>query len=261
MAQSRKNKGGGANNSSNSNASNKQRAVTPAKSRTPFFAMIAGIVVIALVAIVFKMQSAPKPIVLPEGTKLPKAEGYLLGKPDAPVTILEFADFECPQCANFFAITEPDVRSRIIDAGLANLRFYDFPFPDMHPNTLFASLTASCAADQGKFWEMHDLLLAGQTDWEGREHRNPKPVFDGYVKKLGLDASKFNACYDSRDNISRIEANRQAGLALQVSGTPSFVIGGKLYPGNMDYDKIKALIEAERVRLGVFTPADTTKKP
>ena len=227
--------------------------VQPARSRTGFYALIAGIFIVAAIAIAYKLRSAPKPIVIAQGMKLPKAEGYLLGKPDAPVTILEFADFECPQCANFSAITEPDVRTRIVDAGLANLRFYDFPLPDLHPNTLFASLAASCAADQGKFWPMHDLLMAGQTDWEGREHKNPKPMFDGYVKKLGIDEAKFNACFDSTANISRVEANRQAGLAYQVTGTPSFVIGGKMYPGNMNYDRIKSLVDAERVKLGIFT--------
>ena len=245
MAQSRKNKSG------NSTATTARTAVRPTKSRTPFFIAIGVIVIVAVVAIVFKMNSVPKPIVLPQGIVLPKAEGYLLGKPDAPVTIMEFADFECPQCANFSAITEPDVRTRIIDKGLANMRFYDFPLPDMHPNTLFAALTASCAADQGKFWPMHDALMSGQTDWEGRTNKNPKSVFDGYVKRIGLDADKFNKCFDSRENVSRIEANRQAGLAYQVSGTPSFVIGGKMYPGNIDYDKIRSLVEAERVKIGL----------
>ncbi|MEP6766345.1 MAG: thioredoxin domain-containing protein [Gemmatimonadaceae bacterium] len=259
MAQSRKGKREGYANASNGSAK-KGAAVKPQPSRTPFFALIGGIVVIAIIAIVFKMQSAPKPITLPEGMKLPKAEGYLLGDPNAPVTIMEFADFECPQCGNFAAITEPDVRKRIVDTGLANLRYFDFPLPDLHPNTLFASLAASCAADQGKFWPMHDLLLAGQVDWEGREHKNPKPVFDGYAKKVGLDETKFNACFDSRDNVTRIEGNRQAGLAYQVTGTPSFVIGGKMYPGNMDYDQMKSLVDAERVKLGLPATADTSKK-
>ena len=259
MAQSRKGKS--ERNTKTGNASGKKgAAVTPQKSRTPFFAVIGGIVVVAIIAIVFKMQSAPKPITLAEGIKLPKAEGYLLGNPDAPVTIMEFADFECPQCGNFAAITEPDVRKRIIDAGLANLRYFDFPLPDLHPNTLFASLTASCAADQGKFWPMHDLLLAGQVDWEGRAHKNPKPIFDGYAKKIGLDEAKFNACFDSRDNVARIEGNRQAGLAYQVTGTPSFVIGGKMYPGSMDYDQMKTLVDAERVKLGLPATADTSTK-
>src|SRR6185503_2575725 len=110
--------------------------------------------------------------------------------------------------------------------GLANMRFYDFPVPELHPNTMFASLAASCAADQGQFWPMHDALLDGQLEWEGRTNKNPKKVFEGYAERLKLDAAKFNACYESRENVPRIQANHDAGVALQVGATPSFVIAG-----------------------------------
>jgi protein-disulfide isomerase len=217
----------------------------------PFFILIAAIVAIGASAIVYKVNSAPKAIVLPQGAALPKAEGHLLGDPNAPVTIMEFADFECPVCGNWAAVTEPDVRSRIIDKGLANMRFYDFPIPEMHPNTLFASLTASCAADQGKFWEMHDALLAGQPDWEGRTNKNPKSVFDGYVKRIGMDQAKYDACYESRDNVAKIEANHQAGIAYQINGTPSFVIDGKMYPKTLSYDDIKMIVDSARAKKGL----------
>lgn len=231
-------------------------SVRPQKSRGAFYALIGAVVVIGVVAIAYKMQSAPKPIVLSAAAVLPKSEGYLLGNPDAKVTIMEFADFECPQCANFSEITEPDVRKRIIDAGLANMRFYDFPLTDLHPNTLFASLAASCAADQGKFWEMHDLLLKGQTDWEGRMHKNPVPVFEGYVKQIGIDAAKYKQCFESRENIPRIQAHQKVAEQFQVNSTPSFVIGGTMYPGNMGYDRIKQIVDMEIAKIA-FT--DTMK--
>jgi protein-disulfide isomerase len=234
----------------NRNKNAPRPSVQPGKSLTPFFVLVGAIFIVGAAAIAYKVAARPKPIVLPQGIALPKAEGQLLGDPKAPVTIIEFADFECPVCADWAAVTEPDVRSRIVDKGLANMRFYDFPLPEMHPNTLFASLTASCAAEQGKFWEMHDRLMAGQLDWEGRTNKNPKPVFDGYVKQLGLDATKFNACFEARD-MTKIEANRQAGLAYQVNGTPSFVIAGKMYQNKMSYDALKAIVDSARVKAGV----------
>ena len=242
------------------------KGVAPQKSRAGFFVLLIAIVVAGAAGIAYKMNSAPKPIVLAPNANLPKAEGYLLGKPDAPVTIMEFADFECPQCANFTDITEPDVRTRIIDAGLANMRFYDFPMEDMHPNTLFASLAASCAADQGKFWPMHDLILKNQTSWEARKTKNPKPVFDDFAKTAGLDMGKFNSCFDSRENIPRIQSHRELGISLQVPATPSFVIGGKLYPGNLSYDRLKELVDLEQVKLAAQKGlneinADSTKPP
>ena len=256
MAQGNRKKTGGSNNASSGKNAPSKSGVRPQKSRGGFFALIGAIVVIGAIAILYKVQSAPKPIVLSPAAVLPKAEGYLLGDPNAKVTIMEFADFECPQCANFSQITEPDVRKRIIDAGLANMRFYDYPLTDLHPNTLFASLAASCAADQGKFWEMHDLLLDGQGDWEGRLHKNPVPVFEGYVKQLGLDASKYKQCFESRDNIARIQSHQKAGDELKVNSTPSFIIGGTLYPGNMSYDRIKQIVDME-IAKNAF--ADSTK--
>ena len=257
MSQAQRNKKSG-NTRSKSGAT-----VEPGKSRAGFFGLIAIICLVAATGIAYKIRSAPKPIVLAQGAALPKAEGYLLGDPKAPVTIMEFADFECPQCANFTDITEPDVRTRIIDAGLANMRFYDFPMDDMHPNTLFASLAASCAADQGKFWPMHDLILKNQTSWEARKTKNPKPEFDKFAKTVGLDMGKFNECFEKRENVPRIQSHQAVGASFNVGATPSFVIGGKLYPGNLSYDRIKQIVDAELVKLGVdpTKKADSTQPP
>ena len=260
MSQSqRKKKQGGTSKKSGAN-------VRPGTSRAPFYGLIGFILVLGAAFIVYKMDTAPKPIVLAQGTTLPTAEGYLLGNPDAPVTIMEFADFECPQCANFSDITEPDVRTRIIDAGLANMRFYDFPIPEMHPNSMFASLAASCAADQGKFWPMHDLILQNQVEWQARASKNPKREFDRYAKTVGLEQDKFDDCFDSRENVARIQAHQAVGISYKVNATPSFVIGGKLYEGNLSYDRIKQIVDEELARVaaagGVKTQnADSTKPP
>lgn len=253
MAQGNRKKADGTGKSANTSS---KSSVRPQKSRGPFFALLGAIVIVAGAAILYKMQSAPKPIVLSAAAVLPKSEGYLLGDPNAKITIMEFADFECPQCGNFSAITEPDVRKNIIEKGLANMRFYDFPLTDLHPNTLFASLAASCAADQGKFWEMHDLLLAGQSDWEGLAHKNPVPVFEGYVKQIGIDAAKYKQCFESRENITRIQAHQKTGEDLKVNSTPSFVIGGTMYPGNMAYDRIKQIVDMEIAKMAL---ADSLK--
>lgn len=260
MAQGQRNKKRPAGATAGRNRSARQSGQ---KSRLPFLLLVAAIVLAGAGGILYKMQSSPAPIVLATGAALPNAEGYLLGDPNAPVTIIEFADFECPQCANFATVTEPDVRKRIIEPGLANFRFYDFPFEDMHPNTLFASLAAACAADQGKFWEMHDVLLAGQLDWEGRMHSNPVPVFKRYATQLGLDEKKFETCFDSRENVPRILAHQKVGLDLQVQATPSFVIDGKLYSGSMSYDRIRQAVDNAIAKKAALADSAKTavKKP
>ncbi len=171
------------------------------------------------------------------------AQGYLIGKVDAPVKILEFADFECPSCGGFATITEPDVRTRIIEPGLASLTYYDFPIPQ-HRNTLPASNAAACADEQGKFWPMHDRIFQGQEEWNGEATDAPKPFFKRYAGEVGLDVAKWESCYDARKYQKRINANLADGLRRGVYSTPTFVIGGKMYPGMRNYDEMKKLVDS-----------------
>ena len=171
------------------------------------------------------------------------AEGYLIGKPDAPVKILEFADFECPACGRFATITEPDVRKRIIETGLASLTYYDFPLPQ-HLNSQAASNAAACASDQGKFWQMHDQLFATQDQWNTQATDNPKPLFMNYAATLGLDARTFESCYDARKHQKRIEANFAAGELRKIGSTPTFVVGDKMVVNALSYDELRALVDS-----------------
>ncbi len=228
---------------------------TPTKSRTPFYALLFILAAAGGAGIWYSLNAPkPAPITLAAGTALPKSEGYLRGDPNAPVTIIEFGDFECPACAQFTSITEPDMRTRIIDAGLANFRFYDYPLP-MHQNTIAASLAASCAADQGKFWEMHDALFAGQFDWNTQTTTNPRKVFDSYAKTLGLDVAAYTQCFDSQKNLPRIGAHKAEGEKIGVPSTPTFVIGGKMYSNGMNYDLLKSIVDSLRAASAGTAPS------
>ncbi len=228
---------------------------TPTKSRTPFLVLLIAIAAAAGGAIWYSVNGAkPAPVTLAAGTELPKAEGYLRGDPNAPVTIIEFGDFECPGCAQFAAVTEPDMRARIVDAGLANFRYFDYPLP-IHPNTISASLAASCAADQGKFWEMHDAIFAGQYDWNTQATSNPRKVFDTYAAQLGLNVADYKQCFDSQKNLARISAHKAAGEKIGVPSTPTFVIGGKMYSQGMTYDRLKQIVDSIRAATPAAAPA------
>lgn len=187
------------------------------------------------------------------------SQGYLIGKVDAPVKIVEFADFECPSCAGWATVTEPDVRTRIINAGLANLTYYDFPLTQ-HRNTVAASNAAACADEQGKFWQMHDRLFQAQDEWNGEATEAPKPFFQRYAREIGLDVPKWEACYDARKYQKRIAANLADGLRRGVNSTPTFIIGNRLYPGMRSYDEMKRLIDsvAKAGGSGAATSASTT---
>ncbi len=228
------------------------------KSNTAFLAVILVVLVAGGAAIWTTMNRAkPVPTELAAGTPLPEAQGYLRGDPNAPITIIEFADFECPGCGQFAAVQEPDLRKRVIDAGLANFRFYDFPLTSIHRNTLAAHLAASCANEQGKFWEFHDMLFEGQYDWNSQATGNPRKVFDGYVSTLGLDAAKFGECYDSQRNLAQIQANAAAGTERGVNSTPTVIIGNKVYSPAPTADQIKSIIDSLRAALpaGAAAPA------
>ncbi|BAH39644.1 putative oxidoreductase [Gemmatimonas aurantiaca T-27] len=234
------------------------------KSNTAFLAVILVVLVAGGAGIWTAMKnSKPTPIELAPGTPLPQAQGYLYGDPNAPITIIEFADFECPGCGQFATVQEPDLRKRVFDAGLANFRFYDFPLTSIHRNTLAAHLAASCANEQGKFWEYHDLLFEGQYDWNSQAASNPRKIFDGYVTKLGLDAAKFGECYDSQRNLAQIQANAAAGSERGVNSTPTIIIGNKVYSPAPTADQLKQIVDSIRATLPATTPApatDTTKK-
>ena len=169
------------------------------------------------------------------------ARGYVFGDTTAPVQIIEFADFECPACGQFAMLTEPDVRSRLVQTKQAYIRFFDYPLP-MHRNTWDASHAAACADEQGKFWQMHDTLFANQDRWNGEATSRPKSLFMGYARELGLNEGQFEKCWDERKYQSRIASNRAEAERRRVSQTPSFIIGNKLIPGALGYDEVKKLV-------------------
>lgn len=215
------------------------------KSQKGFFAILGLIAAVFLIFIIYQVN---KPAMQDVATvdpsiPLPAAEGYLLGNPKAPVQVLEFADFECPACGQFFVLTEPDVRTKLIETGQISYRFLDLPLP-VHKNTWPASLAAACANEQGKFFEMHDQLFMGQDKWNGEATSRPKGVFKDYAKAIGLDVDKWGSCFDSQKYVRNIQANRREGERRRVASTPTFVIGSRMVPGSISYDKFKAYVDS-----------------
>ncbi|HEY8851986.1 MAG TPA: thioredoxin domain-containing protein [Gemmatimonadaceae bacterium] len=212
-----------------------------------FYWLLAGIVLVGVASLAYVVTKpkggASDAIQVADTTNAGPSQGYLMGKVDAPVKILEFADFECPACAGFSVVTEPDVRSRIINTGLANITYFDFPLTQ-HRNTVPASNAAACADEQGKFWPMHDRLFQAQDEWNGEATDSPKPFFKRYAQEIGLDVAKWEICYDARKYKKRIGANLADGLRRGVGSTPTFIIGNKLYRGMPSYDAMKAIVDS-----------------
>ena len=179
-----------------------------------------------------------------------QSEGYVLGSPSAPIEVIEFADFECPACAQFATLHEPDVRSRLVQTGQIRLRYLDLPLVEIgHRNSPTASLAAACANEQGKFWEMHDAIFANQDRWATQATRNPRGVIDPLARQLGLDMSRYEQCMDSQKYLANIQAHRRAAERYQIRSTPSFVIGDKVYAGSMPYDEFKRRVDEARAQV------------
>jgi len=134
------------------------------------------------------------------------------------VTIVEFSDYQCPFCRQFVSTTLPALKNAYVDSGKARYVFRDFPIDNIHPQARKAAEAAHCAGDQGKYWEMHDLLFQNQ------QALAPEQLPD-YAKRLGLDAAAFSACLDSAKHAGAVQQNYGDGAAAGVRGTPSFIVG------------------------------------
>ena len=117
----------------------------------------------------------------------------VIGKLNAPVTIIEFSDFQCPFCAKFHLETLPLIMNEYINEGQVKLVFRDFPIQSIHPNALPASLAAECANEQGKFKEMHDVLFENQKEWNKQSIDNVIITFNQYASGMGLDGNTFDS--------------------------------------------------------------------
>lgn len=171
-------------------------------------------------------------------------QGHVIGSDTAPVEIVEFADFECPACATFANLTEPDIRARLVTTGQVRFRFIDFPL-DMHRNTWAAHLAAWCAGDQGRFWEMHDAIFMNQDRWSGEATNNPERVLEPLARQVGLDLGQYQGCMESRKFIPQIRANYDEAVRRGIQSTPSFVIGNQVLLGTRSYDEFRTLVERE----------------
>jgi protein-disulfide isomerase len=167
------------------------------------------------------------------GTGL-KADDPVLGSKNAKLTIIEYSDYQCPYCGR----VEPTIKQVMSTYGdQVRLVFRDFPL-SFHENAMPAALAANCAQDQGKFWEYHDLLFANQEALDAASLKK-------YATQVGLDATKFNDCFDTKKFQAAIADDMSTAQADGVQGTPFFKIGSQQVSGALPFDSFKKVIDAE----------------
>jgi len=176
------------------------------------------------------------------------------GQESGVITVTEYADFQCPACAQFFPLVQ-QVKEQFKDK--VRFEFKHFPLVQIHPNATSAHRAAQAASNQGKFWEMHDIIYQNQTTWSSS--KNPTGIFEQFAQQVGLDMAKFKTDSASSDALAVINADIATGKDLKVSGTPTFFIDGKVIEDTNsiatvdDFSKvIQAAIDARQ-----NTPAPT----
>jgi protein-disulfide isomerase len=152
------------------------------------------------------------------------------GPDGAPITLVEFADFECPHCGEFAPIIDKTLEQHKTDVRFV-FKFYPLPG---HPHAEIAARAAIAALDQGKFWEMHHVLFDNQRHLEQTD-------LDAYAKELGLDVSRFHADMQAQATTDRIAKDKKLGEDLQIQGTPAIFINGRSYDGHQDLNEWIAL--------------------
>lgn len=183
----------------------------------------------------------------PEGAAPFPAEvdqyGVHLGDPDAPVVVREFADYQCPGCANF-ARLHSQLKEEYIDTGKVRLVFFEMPLPQ-HANAMPAALAARCAGDQDNYWGMNEKLFSNQDSWSRSE--DPIPLFAGYATELGLNESRLQRCIAQGLRREQVEDSLAVARQLRVASTPTVIVDNIPVP-RPGWEQLSGIIDRQLER-------------
>lgn len=159
----------------------------------------------------------------------------VLGPTDAPVTIVEFSDFECPFCSRFARETAPALRRQYGD----DIRwiFVNYPLQSIHPNAYEAALAGECAAEQQRFWPFYDALFSGRFQLTRSDYARA-------AAEVGLDEGRFEACYENADHAAEVALDIKEGQKFYILGTPTFYVNGKRMEGAQRPEAFAAVIDS-----------------
>ena len=143
------------------------------------------------------------------------------GNDSAPVTVVEYGDFQCGACANFYTNVLPTIEKNYIQKGKVKMEYKHFPLENIHKQALSAAMASECAREQGAFWQYHDILFENQALLKESSYKL-------WAERTGLDSAKFNQCYDSEKYKAVVKAESGEGSRKGVRSTPSFTVNGKL---------------------------------
>jgi len=151
--------------------------------------------------------------------KVASVEGApFMGKYDAPVTLMEFSDYQCPFCSRHYRETMPTLVKDYVETGKLRFVMRENPIQSIHSRAMPASLAALCANDQGKYWEMHNIMFEHQRELTDENLKS-------YAATIGLNTAEFDSCFDSKKYEKTVNDDLKDGRDLGIRGTPGFVVG------------------------------------
>ncbi len=199
------------------------------------FIIIIGLIIWGLIAAQIKNNREQELAALPGEVV---ATDHIKGSEGVPVTVVEYGDFQCPACAQYYPIVE-QVFSEL-GTSTARLVFRHFPL-QQHANAIPAAHASEAASNQGKFWEMYSMLYEKQEEWQGLT--DPKETFVSYAKLLGLDTVKFASDMELPETAERVLTDYRGGVSAKVGGTPTFFVNGKQIVTPQSYEQFKELLQ------------------
>ncbi|OGU07987.1 MAG: hypothetical protein A2W29_09010 [Gemmatimonadetes bacterium RBG_16_66_8] len=217
-------------------------------SLKPFYAVLGGIAVVGAGWLAYSGRRSSgaaqlEPVPAEAVAAADAFPGHVLGSDSAPIEVVEYADFQCPACAQFAILTMHDVKERLIQTGRVRWRFRDFPL-EIHDKSQLAHHSAACAGEQTQFWAMHDQLYYNQSRWYGERPAAAGRMFRDFARTIGLDVGAYDSCMESSRYRARIAASAQQGISQGVASTPTFIIDGRRVAGSMAYDPLHHMIDS-----------------
>jgi protein-disulfide isomerase len=197
-------------------------------------------------------QAPPQPA---EPVDVPLENAYAIGDPNAPVTIVEYTDFQCPFCARHTLQTFAQIEENLVETGQVRYVFKDFPLTSIHPQATLAAEAARCAGAQGAaaqgaaahsagqeaYVAMHNILVDKQEEWSGQA--NAAVLFADYAAEIGLDRESVATCLETHEFEADVLADMQEGMEIGVRGTPAFLINGHLVSGAQPFEVFEQVVE------------------
>ena len=223
-----------------------------AETRNQFELFVAALVIGApffyFLTLHGELPPAPQASAETLAERLVRPDSHAMGNPQSPLTVVEFADFECPVCGR----TEPAVQEiRRKYGDRVRFVFRQFPLTKIHRDAQKAAEASECAAEQGKFWEAEEKLYAGQSDLS-------EPALERIAGALALDQARFHQCLATGAMTARVTRDAADARALGLRGTPTFFIGRQMIESPLDYAKFSQLLDQELGSLGTTTTGATT---